>query len=158
MAEKKSATSEEPNLVRRLDRNTVAGSSDQMLEIAMSNKEKSHFLFRIGGSAIGVVRGESKFGEWSKLVGNFKAINKEGKTFKAGVAFIPGDGTDIVANKLVDGVDSVNFLFDVYVRYDSSLPTKYGFIVEPVRKASEGDPVDLLFNDVKAIPMLEAKT
>ncbi len=144
-----------PNLVRRLDRNAIVGGKEKMLEIAMSDKAKAHFLFRIGGTAAGVVKGESKFGEWIKLVGRFKAINYNSQEFVSGTAFLPGDAAEMVAHKLEGDAESVNFLFDVFVRYDTTIASSYGFIIEPVRKATEGDPIDLLFNDVKAIPQLE---
>ncbi len=158
MSEKKpeSKTPSEPNLVRRLDRNVIVGGKEKMLKIAMSDETKAHFLFRIGGTAAGVVKGESKFGEWIKLVGRFKAINFEGTEFISGTAFLPGDAAEMIANKLQGDTDSVSFLFDVFLRYDTTIAASYGFIIEPVRKATEGDPIDLLFNDVKAIPMLAA--
>lgn len=148
------------SLVRRLDRNTVCGSSEELMTLALGDKEKTHFIYRVGGSAIGVIRGESKFGGWIKLVGQFKAINSKGVTFKSGTAFLPGDAAQMVAERLEkksEEIESVSFLYDVYVRYDSSLPAKYGYIIEPVRKPTEGDPLDLLFNEAKAIPMLEAQ-
>lgn len=148
----------EAQLVRRLDRNTICGPSEDLMTLALADKTKTHFIYRVGGTAVGVVRGESKFGEWIKLVGQFKAINYKGLAFKSGTAFLPGDMAQIVGDKLTgeDAADSVSFLYDVYVRYDSTLPAKYGYIIEQVRKPEEGDPVDMLFNSASNIPMLEA--
>lgn len=148
----------EPNLVRRIDRNTVCGSSEELLEMVMKDKNTSHYLYRIGGTAVGVVTGQSKFGEWVKLVGRFKAINSKGEQFVSGTAFLPGDAAQTVANKLDGDVEKVSFLFDVYARFDATIGPKYGYIIEPVRGAQEGDELDLLFNEAKAAPALENKS
>jgi hypothetical protein len=149
----------EPQLLRRLDRSRLAGSSDDMLELAMSDKAKTHFLFRIGGVAIGVITGESQYGEWHKLVGRFKAVTRNGSIFIANAAFLPGDASQLIADKLTraEGDAQVTFLFDVYVRYDSQLATKYGFIVDRVRKPDEADPLDTLFTDAPALPASSTK-
>ena len=154
MADKKPETPKEPQLVRRIDRNTVAGTSDAVLKIAMKDETKTHFLYRVGGTAAGYVPGESKFGEWKKLVGRFKAVNFNNDVFVAGAAFLPGDIAESVAAKLQGETESVSFLYDIFVRYDSQLGPKYGYICEPVRKPEEGDPLDLLFADVRPMPML----
>lgn len=146
-------TDTKETLVRRIDRGTVSGTTEDMLAMCLNEKDKTHFLFRIGGEAVGYTEGTGKYGVWEKLVGRFKAINAQGNIFKAGALFLPGDGGQMVVNKLKEN-DTVTFLFDIFVRYDSTLATKYAYITEPVRKPTDGDPLDLLFNDVKAIPML----
>lgn len=149
----------EPQLVRRLDRGTLVGSSDDLLELAMKDKATTHFLFRIGGVAIGAVTGESKFGEWHKMVGRFKAVTRTGDIFIANAAFLPGDASQIIADKLKnsDGDAQVTFLFDVFVRYDSQLATKYGYILNQVRKPDEADPLDALFGSAPALPGPDGK-
>lgn len=147
-------TQKEPQLVRRIDRNTVAGTSDAILKMVLKDETKTHFLYRVGGTAAGFVPGESRYGSWNKLVGRFKAINFNGDVYTAGAAFLPGDIADSIANKLNGDTESVSFLYDVYARYDAQLGPKYGYIIEPVRKPEEGDPLDMLFNDAGKIPML----
>lgn len=152
-------------LVRRIDRTTVAGGKTDILKLVMSDDKTTHFLYRVGGAAIGVIRGPSKFkdqdgktgADWIKLVGRFRAQNAAGEIFQSGTAFLPGDISNIIADKLEGDNDQVTFLYDVHVRFDTSLATSYGYIVEPVRKPDETDPLDTLFD---AAPRLEgpAKT
>jgi hypothetical protein len=152
----------EPQLVRRIDRNSVVGDKATVLKMALSDEKQTHFVYRVGGVCIGTVKGitrhAEKESEWIKLVGRFQAINYNGDIFRSGAAFLPSDLANLVADRL-DHADSeqVTFLFDVFVRYDSSLATSYGFIVEPVRKPEETDPLDSLFSEAKALPAPEAQ-
>lgn len=148
----------EAQLLRRIDRNTVSGDKTRMLEIVMSDKSKTHFLYRVGGICIGVITGTSQFGDWQKLVGRFKAQNADGDVFVSASAFLPGDVSQIISNKLAKpDAEQVTFLYDVFVRFDSKLATNYGFIVEPVRKPDEADPLDALFSEAKSLPAPQTK-
>lgn len=147
---------QEPQLVRRIDRTTVVGDKTALLKKVLSDEHKTHLLYRVGGAAVGVVTGQSKFGEWVKLVGRFQAIRAEdGAVFRSGAAFLPSDVSQIIADRLArnDSEDGyVTFLYDIYARHDQSLATGYGYIAEPVRDPSKQDPLDELFNTAKALP------
>lgn len=145
----------EAQLVRRIDRNSVVGDTKEILKMCLADETTTHFLYRVGGICIGVVKGKSQFGEWIKLVGRFKAQNLHGDLFISSKAFLPGDIAQIIAEKMLGDIDQVTFLYDVFVRYDDTLATKYGFIVEPVRKPDEADPLDALFASAKALPAPE---
>jgi hypothetical protein len=149
----------EPQLVRRIDRNSVVGDKAVVLKMALSDEKKTHFVYRVGGVCIGTVRGVTrhaeKASEWIKLIGRFQAVNWNGDIFRSGAAFLPSDLANLVADRLEHSnseTPQAVFLFDVFVRYDSSLATSYGFIVEPVRKPDETDPLDALFNEAQALP------
>lgn len=137
----------QPQLLRRIDRNSVAGDKETILGIVMADKTKTHLLYRVGGICVGVIRGESKFGEWIKLNGRFKAVNYKGEEFVAGSAFLPPDLAQMVADRLEKSESGqLQFLFDVFARFDADLATSYGYIVEPVRAVGVADPLDELFS------------
>lgn len=143
-------------LVRRIDRNTIFGDKKAILKLVMSDENKTHFIARIGGFAIGTVTGKSKHGAgdtaqtstWIKLVGRFQARNCRGEVFRSGAAFLPGDLAQTISDRLArDQSDNPTapFLIDLYARYDESLATTYGYIIEPVRDPNAPDPLDEIF-------------
>lgn len=147
----------EPQLVRRIDRSTIVGEKTALLKKVLFDEHKTHFLYRVGGIAVGVVTGQSQFGEWTKLVGRFQAMSDDGNIYRSGTAFLPGDVVQILAEKLRDA-DQITFLYDVYARHDPSLATGYGYIVEPVRDPDEADPLDTLFSRAQALPAPDTKS
>lgn len=152
-------------LVRRIDRNTIFGDKKAILKLVMSDENKTHFIARIGGFAIGTVTGKSKHGTgdgaqtstWIKLVGRFQARNCRGEVFRSGSAFLPGDLAQTIADRLArDNSDTPTapFLIDLYARYDESLATTYGYIIEPVRDPNAPDPLDEIFAKADATPRI----
>lgn len=159
MTEKKDkAEKAAPQLLRRIDRNSVIGDKAAVLKMVMQDTNATHHLYRVGGICIGVIRGESAFGEWIKLAGRFRAINYRGEEFTSGAAFLPPDLASMIAENMSKGdKEQLQFLFDVFVRYDDKLATSYGYIVEPVREAGVADPLDALFANAGQLSAPENK-
>lgn len=154
MSEEK-APEKAPQLVRRIDRSTVVGDKTALLKRVLSDEKKTHFLYRVGGAAVGVVSGSSNFGDWIKLVGRFQAINADGEVFRSGAAFLPGDVSQMIADRLAKNDSEegyVTFLYDIFARHDTTIATGYGYIAEPVSDPTKADPLDTLFSTAKALP------
>lgn len=142
----------ETQLLRRIDRASVIGDKGAILDIVISNKNQTHFLYRVGGIVIGQVSGTKKQADgkdtiWTKLIGRFRAINHKGNAFAAAAAFLPPDLTAVLlATMEKSDADQVYFFYDVYARYDATLATSYGYICEAVRDTTVEDPLDILFS------------
>jgi hypothetical protein len=109
-------------------------------------------LCRIVGFASGVKRGDSSYGPWAALVGEFAATNAQtGEVFGSRTAIIPGPmGEALVTSTeqaLQEDADSkVRFSCDVFVKRSARDPArKYEYVVRPVIDAKLSSPaVELL--------------
>jgi hypothetical protein len=102
---------------------------------------------RIVGFASGVKRGDSSYGPWAALVGEFAATNAEtGEIFASKTAIIPGPmgealvtSTESVLQE--DAEAKVKFSCDVFVKRSARDPNrKYEYIVRPVIDAKLSSP------------------
>ena len=87
-------------------------------------------LYLIYGVARAAVAGQSTFGEYHKLVGQFEAVNLEtGEVSVSGSCFLPGAVNDLIAGQL-DGQENseVKFAFEIGAApSDSSIGYEYTF-------------------------------
>lgn len=102
-------------------------------------------LLQVFGIATGTKTGESTYGPWVALTGQFRAVNLEtGELFQSGVCFLPRMGTDLVTPLLkTDGVNGLEFALNIGV-VPSDTNTGYEYYVEPVLQAGESDPLEAL--------------
>lgn len=112
-----------------------------------ANPNPDFKVCRIVGFASGVKRGDSSYGPWAALVGEFAATNYEtGEVFGSKTAIIPGPmGEALVTSTeqalLEDAESKVRFSCDVFVRRSARDPKrKYEYIVRPVIDAKLSSP------------------
>lgn len=112
-----------------------------------ANPHPEFKVCRIVGFASGVKRGDSSYGPWAALVGEFAATNFEtGEIFASKTAIIPGPmGEALVTSTegaLQEDADSkVRFSCDVFaVRSARDPKRKYEYIVRPVIDAKLSSP------------------
>lgn len=93
---------------------------------------------RIAGTAKAVDHGESSYGPWEALVGEFAATNKlTGEIFVGKTAFIPGAmGEALIAAlnsaQADDAAASLKFSVDISVVVSARDANKYEYITRPV--------------------------
>lgn len=102
---------------------------------------------RIVGYAAGVKRGDSSYGEWAALVGEFAATNADtGEIFASKTAIIPGAMGEALVTTTEDRLkedasSQVKFSCDVFVKRSSRQPAqKYEYVVRPVIDAKLSSP------------------
>lgn len=111
--------------------------------------EEKTVLMQVFGIATGIKTGESNYGPWTALTGQFRAVNlQNGEIFQSGICFLPKMGTDLVTPMLKkEGVDGLEFALNVgIVPADNSVG--YEYYVEPVLEAKENDPLEALSKKV----------
>ena len=104
-------------------------------------KSGVQWLYRAFGTARGTQSGESSYGPWACLVGQFRAITEDGEQFDAGKLFLPGSGHDLIVGAM-EGNDAVEFGVRVGAKIDRESSVGYVYVVEPLFKAQEGDPLE----------------
>lgn len=105
-------------------------------------KESATRLFLIYGVARGVTTGQSTFGEYERLDGQFEAVNiATGEVFISGACFLPALIHNLIAGQLTGEVGSeVKFSFEVGAEPSENA---IGYIYT-VKELSEASGVDNL--------------
>lgn len=138
------------NLIKKVTVKTVFG--DPKKYIRDNGLKASVAIVRIVGIATRLVTGESDYGPWVKFKGNFKATNLlTGEEFRSGSCLMPEVASDLVEGAMCgEGVDGVNFAFDILLVPDDSSATGYVYQAEPLIDYTESDPLALLESQVAA--------
>lgn len=107
-----------------------------------SGKPLTRFdLYRVGGVVKRCESVETNFGDSTRLIGDFLAVNKQtGEMFRSNRLFLPS----IISEEMEAAVDpstksQVEFAFDIYIIPDDKSATGYVYMAEPVVKARESD-------------------
>lgn len=116
-----------------------------------------NYLMELLGIAGSIQNGETDKGPYVKFLGSFQAKNlKNGEVFRSGAAFMPDVAGNLVLGALNSGATSVEFGFKIGVVKDDQSATGYVYVAEPMFKAAENDPLELLVK--KAPAALEDKS
>lgn len=135
--------------VKKLSVATVFGKIDLKKLIAADEKGETVPVMRVMGSAIGTKTGDSNFGPWTALQGQFKAINLDtGETSEAATLFLPDVAlTPILVGLAAPGARGVQFAIDIHAKYAADakpggVPYEYTFV--PLLPAEDTDPIKQL--------------
>jgi len=140
------------SLVRKISAKSVCGK--------LEKPKEQTALFIVGGIATKTKRGQSDFGEWAALVGQFEATNIEtGEVFVGPQCFLPEPLNSMMAASL-DETDeegnrtnaSVQFAVEVgYKPADTA--TGYEYTTKEIVKSDSADPLAALREEMtKALP------
>lgn len=111
------------------------------------------FIGRVTGIAHDVIHGETQYGPWTKLKGQFFAQNREGNKFTSGHCILPEPGNGLVAGQLAsDEINEVQFSFDIYKIIDESVPVGYTFKTEAVINVEQSNMLESLVGSLPALP------
>lgn len=115
------------------------------------DKEKTPMsILQIVGIATGTFTGESTFGPWCALRGNFEATNLQtGEKFRSSQCFMPDVAIAIVAGALAsDENNAVEFGVIIGI-IKSETQIGYEFTMNPLIDVTENDPIA---NLIKKLP------
>lgn len=147
---KKSTKKTTPNkgasvLVRKLSVKTVYGKVSRALT-------ESVHVMRAYGVATGTMAGETDNGEWTALLGKFKAINpKTGVESMSTKLFMPDVAQEIIVATLQNGAEAVEFALDIYADPDESSTTGYTYSAVPLTEDGADDALDRLAGALPAL-------
>lgn len=152
-------------LVKVITTKTVFGDKEKVLETVMKDKTREHFLYRVFGVIDAKQEGETaRFqrlnkdtnamepSEWTKLFGDFAAINADNETFEGAALFLPGYVTGQFSEQLESGALGIHFAFDVFARYNKDVATSYEYIAAPVKRAGQESPLAKMASELAALP------
>ncbi|MES9901016.1 MAG: hypothetical protein ABW148_18620 [Sedimenticola sp.] len=132
--------SERIAMIKKLSTPKIMGKKPRLNE-----DEEKRDLYQIVGVASGKKTGESDFGIWCSLSGNFAAVNLiTGEQFRSGVVFLPDVALDPILGQLDAGATAVEFGFTITIIADEDSATGYVYIATPLMEPDENDPLEAL--------------
>lgn len=140
-------------LVKKITMKTCGAQPniEELIEFKKANGATAVMpLLDVIGIASDFKPGTSDLGPYVKLLGQFKAVNRDGEIFTSGAAILPGSGNDLVYGALKalegQGGGSVSFKFRIGVRYvqDARGGVPYQYEIEQVYQPEVSDPLKAL--------------
>lgn len=145
-------------ILRKITIRDVVGSKSEILRIAQTGRTVTKGadgkdvysadgapvkLMTVIGRVNGFTPGESDMGSFLKLKGAFEATNLvTGEVFTdVGTCILPNFVSDLMANAMKSGADSVDFAVALSVVFDEAIPTMYKFEAESLLPAQESDSI-----------------
>lgn len=139
-------------ILRKITVATVCGKVGRMGE-----KDEPKALMRVYGFANGVKRGETAFGPWAGLTGQFEAVNLEtGEVAVAPVCILPEPMGSLLVSRAENG-EAVQFAYEIGVKYSAKGSAGYEYTTKVIVKESQNDPLAELRQQVKALPAPTSK-
>ena len=131
-------------LLRKLTVKSVGCKPD--FEALLAAPDKRMKLCRFYGIARKAKPDNSDFGDFVRFTGSFRGVNlADGEIYEAGALILPGVAQDLLAGALDnEEVSDVQFAFEIGLKYDATVVTKYTYTVESLIKAAENDPLQML--------------
>ena len=128
---------------KKLSVATVYGKIDPK---EVLNAKEPIKVMRVMGQAVGTKAGTSSYGDWTSLVGQFKAVNPDtGKAFEASTLFLPEVALLPIQVALAQGdARGVTFAIDLYVKEAASRKpggSVYEYSFEHVLPPVDSDPI-----------------
>ena len=134
---------------------TVMSRKITMKELCSGDVKKAEagYIGRVTGIANDFITGETNYGPWTKLKGQFLGQDITGKKFVSGNCILPEPGNSLVAGQLMDEeITEVKFSFDLYKVLDDSSTVGYVFKTEAVLEVQQSDMLESLVNSLPALP------
>jgi len=141
------------SLIKKISAKTIVGD--------VSPPEKATALYTVIGIANGIKTGNSTYGEWLALTGQFEAVNLEtGEAYVSPQVFLPEPLQGLIAAKVrtpdENGkMPSVQFAVEVGFKPSKST-FGYEYTVRELVDSSDNDPLADLRKALPALPKPEA--
>jgi len=133
-------------LLKKMTPKTVLGETVKV-------PEKRTKMYTIYGVANGFKKGETAFGPWTMLTGNFEAV-KDGVRYISGVCSLPQPMHDMMVAAVKNSDSDVSFACDVIIDKTDKPGIGYEYFAEPLIEQTENDPLAALRDQVT--PLLAA--
>ena len=137
------------SLIKKLSAKVILGGRP---DIPPKGDKEPKWLFEIVGICTGKETGQSDYGEWTAMTGNFQAtLLAGGAEFRTEMrCFMPAVVQGPVLAKLgMDGVTSVSFGYRVGVLRDDDAATGYVYTAEPLSEVVVADPLGELLSTIR---------
>lgn len=144
--------------IKKLSVATVCGKIDAK---AVLNAAGPIPLMTVYGMAVGVKEGASTFGDWTALVGQFKAVNAEtGEVFESSQVFLP-EVALIPLRVALEAGESRSVKFAIKLAVKAATNTKpggsvYEYTFENALPPAENDPLLELESAMQGLGLLPA--
>lgn len=122
-------------MLKKMTAKTVLGTK-------VKAPEAPEKLYTIYGVANGVKKGESQFGPWTMLTGNFEAVH-DGKRYVSTVCALPQPMHDLIIDAVLKGTGDVQYACDVML-HPADNAYGYEYFANPLVEQSENDPLAAL--------------
>lgn len=100
------------------------------------------WLYTVYGIAHGVKTGESTYGLWEAVTGQFEAVTEDGEAFASPVCFLPEPMQGVISAGVRNG-DAVEFSVRIGVE-ESDTQTGYEYVCAPKVEPAESDTLENL--------------
>lgn len=115
-------------------------------------------IIRVIGIASGTKTGNTQFGDWTALLGQFKGTNLvTGEQFTSGKCFLPESAMELIVPVVVAG-NTAEFAVDIGVKENDSLAIGYEYTVTPLIQQGSTDAMERLESAVAETAALPAPT
>jgi hypothetical protein len=110
-------------------------------------------LCRVYGIANGMKPDSTDYGNFVRFMGDFRGTNlKTGEQVRSGQMIMPKIIEDLIAGQLVNPeISALEFGFEIGMRLDETVATKYVYTAKSLIEAAENDPLIALENKMKLL-------
>ena len=127
-------------MIKKLSTPKIMGRKPRLNE-----GEDKRDLYQVVGIASGKKTGETDYGPWCSLTGNFAAVNlTTGEQFRSGVVFLPDVALDPILGQLDSGATAVEFGYTISIIDDADSATGYVYTATPMMEPDQNDPLEKL--------------
>lgn len=137
---------------------SVARVTGWKMSAAMVQKKGVDGRLYVGtymGSASGIKKGTTDFGDWEALTGIFRAISPSGEVFEASTCFLPDVALGMITGQLHAGAVGVDFAFRLHAVLDDGSPVGFSYRAEPLINTVD-NPLDRIAKLLTAPKMDDA--
>ncbi len=138
----------QPTIVKKLSVKQLLGHAPDAPE---RGSTAPIWLADVIGRAVSIKQGESNFGPWVALMGEFIArqipTGEKGETvehFKSGQVFVPDLVLNLIEPAMLATGGAVEFGFRLGIKRDDTAATKYVYVAESLIEPAESDPLTSL--------------
>jgi hypothetical protein len=139
-------------IVRKLSMKLLAGDVIDAPREGEGDENGVVWLANIAGMAVDTKVGESQYGPYKALVGQFVAEapsrDKPGEMirFRTGTLYLPDVALDLVAPAVEQSAkgENVQFAFRIGIQRDTTSATNYVYVAESLIEPEASDPMEVL--------------
>ena len=143
------------NIINKITVKHVCGNIKNIAKQLEEGEKRP--LMRVMGIVRKIEHGDGDYGPWAKFKGSFEAIEiATGEVFKSTACLLPPVAAELIEEAFeAEGVESLEFAFDIVLQEDGSSSVGYQYQVDQLIESGENDPMEQLSKSInKALPQL----